>query len=276
MEDGRVLHLTNQHFLDLYLCFCGHSKCESLHSYGPAVRPYYLIHYVLEGRGIYQVGEKRYEVKPGEGFLIEPQVLTFYQADKDDPWTYIWVGFDGKNASQYLRDIGLNSHQLIFRCNYGEELEQLVMKMLENNTHEITNRFLRESLLFSFFSVLTRDIQINDRISEDGENPYISQSIEFIKNNYSRPIRVTDIADYLCINRSYLYTLFKKYLSMSPQEYLTQYRITRAADLLVVTEYSIESIALSCGYSDPLTFSKAFKSLLKESPSKYRRNSENL
>ena len=84
------------------------------------------------------------------------------------------------------------------------------------------------------------------------------------------PIRVTDIADYVCINRSYLYTLFRKELHMSPQEYLSNYRLTRASELLIVTDLSVESVAFSCGYSDPLVFSKAFKAKTGQTPSRYR------
>ena len=75
----------------------------------------------------------------------------------------------------------------------------------------------------------------------------------------------------MCINRSYLYTLFQNYLGMSPQQFLTVFRITKARELLESTNYSIESIALSCGYSDALVFTKAFRALRGTSPSRYRK-----
>ena len=96
---------------------------------------------------------------------------------------------------------------------------------------------------------------------------YVRKAVEFIQTNYANPIRVTDIADYVCINRSYLYTLFRKELHMSPQEYLSNYRLTRASELLIVTDLSVESVAFSCGYSDPLVVSKAFKAKTGQTPS---------
>lgn len=75
------------------------------------------------------------------------------------------------------------------------------------------------------------------------------------------------MADYVCINRSYLYTLFQNYLGMSPQQFLTTFRITKARELLESTNYPIESIALSCGYSDALVFTKAFHAMKGMSPS---------
>ncbi len=82
---------------------------------------------------------------------------------------------------------------------------------------------------------------------------------------------MTDIANYVCINRSYLYTLFKTHLGVSPQDYLANYRISQATELLTVTDLSIESIALSCGYTDPLIFSKVFKTKKGRTPSRYRK-----
>ena len=54
--------------------------------------------------------------------------------------------------------------------------------------------------------------------------------------------------DYVCVNRSYLYTLFRGELGVSPQEYMANYRLTRAAELLLITDLSVESVARSCGY----------------------------
>jgi transcriptional regulator GlxA family with amidase domain len=109
------------------------------------------------------------------------------------------------------------------------------------------------------------------------ENFYVSKALEFVQTHYAYPIRVSDIANYVCINRSYLYTLFEKALHVSPQEYLANFRLTRAAELLSSTALSVESVALSSGYRDPLVFAKAFKQKTGETPSQYRQrhNQEN-
>ncbi|WP_423236561.1 helix-turn-helix transcriptional regulator [Clostridium magnum] len=92
-----------------------------------------------------------------------------------------------------------------------------------------------------------------------------------MKNNYSWSIKVTDIANYIGVNRSYLYTLFMKSTGISPQQYLNTFRISRAKELLTLTDLSIEAISLSCGYRDPLGFAKAFRQSIGVSPSNFRR-----
>ena len=97
------------------------------------------------------------------------------------------------------------------------------------------------------------------------------KAVEFIQNNFSNPLRVTEIAGYVGINRSYLCTLFQQELQMSPREYLSNYRITRAAELLMITELSIEAVAFSCGYQDALVFAKNFRVKMGCAPSVYRK-----
>ena len=65
--------------------------------------------------------------------------------------------------------------------------------------------------------------------------------------------------------------MFKNAMGISPQQFLTTFRISKAQELLELTSLPIESIALSCGYSDPLVFAKSFKQIKKMSPSAYRK-----
>ena len=179
MEDAYVLQLSNRKFSELYLCFCGYSKCEPLHSFGPAVRPDYIIHYILKGKGRYYIEETQYCLEAGQGFLIEPNVLTFYQADEKDPWEYLWVGFNGSNVKEYLQDIGLNSGRFIFRSGYAAKLKSVVVDMLQNTTSTITNQYERQSLLYSFFAILSQNINISVPRGQDGENIHIRRAVEF-------------------------------------------------------------------------------------------------
>lgn len=270
MENSYVLQLSESKFKEFYLCFCGYSQCGAYHNYGPANRPNYIIHYILDGRGTYQTGDKKYFLSRGEGFLIEPETMTFYQADKDDPWSYLWIGFGGTKAGSILRDLGLNSHQLTFRCDQEEKLKEIVFSMLKHTESTTSNLYYLQSKLYEFFSVLAGDSMAESCDQENTENIYIQKAVEYIKNNYSNPITVTEVADHLNINRSYLYTIFKNNLGLSPKDYLTKFRISRAREQLVFTDLSIEAIASANGYKNSLLFTRAFKSEIGSTPSCFR------
>ena len=271
MEKSYVLQLLEPKFKDFYLCFCGYADCEPLHSYGPATRADYIIHYIIKGKGIYQVGERKYHLSEGQGFLIEPEVLTFYQADKDDPWTYIWIGFDGSDAGKWIQDIGLNSKKLTFQCSYAEELKKIVLDMLKHIKVTTSNLYYLQGMLYQFFSVLTRDSFVDSLEDESKENRYVMEAITYIRNNYPEGIGVEDVAKAINVSRNYLYMIFKNKLDLSPKEFLTDFRISRAKEQLTLTELSIEQVAASCGYQNTLVFTRAFKQKLGVPPSRYRK-----
>lgn len=270
MEDSYVLQLLKPKFKEFYLCFCGFAECEALHSYGPASRANYILHYVTKGKGIYQVGERRYLVSPGQAFLIEPDTLTFYQADKEDPWSYLWVGFDGTAAPRFLQDLGLNSRQLICECQYGEELKEIVFSMLRHTQSTAENLYFLQGELYHFFSVFARGIRLDEYVNDSKEDIHVQEAINYIKNHYSEKISISDIADHLALNRSYLYTIFKNSLGISPKEFLTRFRVSRGKEQLVLTDLPIEEIAVGCGYSSALAYGKAFKQIIGMSPSMFR------
>lgn len=271
MEKSRVLQLPDVKFEDIYLCFCGYSECQPLHSFGPTTRPNYIVHYIVSGEGTYKVNEKTYHLGSGQGFVIEPGSMAFYQADEKNPWTYFWVGFSGKHAGEYVSDLGINSEQLIFRSEKGEDLRNIVCEMLKNDKKTIRNQYFLQGLLMFWFSVLMEDITLEDEYSGEQGSVYVRRAINFIRNNYQRGIRVTDVADYVCVSRSYLHMLFQNNLGMPPQEFLIRFRVSRAKELLRFTEMSVEEVAKACGYEDALTFSKAFKKVIGVPPSIYRK-----
>lgn len=258
-----------QPFHDLSFCYCGIHDCEPGHSYGPAIRPNYLLHFILKGKGTYYLNDQKYDVSKDQCFLIRPNELTFYQADKSEPWTYIWVGFGGEMAKKYLDYAGFNDECLVLDVQDCETLKSYVTEMLNCHKSTHANELKYQGLLYLLLSKLSESTTSNTSKQQE-DNHYVSKAIEFIENNYYNYIKVTDISHYLCLNRTYLTSLFQKHLGMSPQNFLIQFRMTKAADLLVQSDLTIANIAHSCGYSDPLAFSKAFKKVKGMSPSDFR------
>lgn len=256
---------------NLYTTSCGCSRTEPLHSFGPAVKPFYLIHFVISGKGRFVSGEKEYHLTTGYGFLITPDTLAFYEADKDDPWTYVWVGFTGAEEDSLVEELGLSKNHPVFYSESGKEMYSIVEDMLEHNTHSVTDRLCRNGDLLLFLSHIANRAEASVDEEEDKANSHVQKAVDFVRMNYCNPIKVTDIADYVCINRSYLYTLFEQYMHVSPQQFLAMYRVTKSLELLHATEYPIESIAFSCGYTDVLVFTKAFRRIKGMSPSAYRK-----
>jgi AraC-like DNA-binding protein len=260
----------NRNSIDLIVYHCGMEECESSHSFGPAVRDHFLVHYVLEGEGTFHVDGKTYKVNENQGFLICPNVVTYYEADKDKPWRYHWVGFHGVKAESYLRAANLTRTSPIFFQNKDSSIELYLKEMMHCSKLSTANEVRLQGLLYLFLSKLidaTGEIPAKEKNLKE---LYIKQSIEYIEKNYSRNISISHMAKFIGLHRSYLSALFKTTLNVSPQDFLISYRVRRAEEFLANIELSIGDVARSVGYEDPLTFSKVFRKAKGVSPREYR------
>ncbi|MDE6024592.1 MAG: AraC family transcriptional regulator [Lachnospiraceae bacterium] len=268
MEKSIFMELQQNTDCDLYVSVFGHSVTEPMHKSGPSVRSFYLIHFILEGEGDFYVNNVHYHLHSGQGFLIEPDNQTTYISDQNNPWTYIWVGFSGKKAREYLHSIGLTQETPIFSSVQGDKLKKYVFDMLEHNYSNRADSYRLLGMLYLFLSIIAESQ--TDKLESPSGNTYVNHAVSYIQNHYSLPVTIEEIADYVGINRSYLSSLFKKYTGLSPIKYLQNFRLTRAEHMLRVTDLSIESIALSCGYQSSEAFHKIFKKTAQISPKEFR------
>ena len=86
----------------LNLDYCGNEICSPGHFYGPTKRHSYLIHVIREGKGVFRSQEKEFPLHKNQAFLIRPEEVTYYEADSEDPWQYMWVGFHGYSLAVYV------------------------------------------------------------------------------------------------------------------------------------------------------------------------------
>jgi AraC-like DNA-binding protein len=251
----------------LNIYYCGSEKCKAGHFFGPAIRPHYLIHFIRNGKGIYQVGNKTYQLNKGEAFLIMPNEITYYQADKNDPWEYAWAAFDGEESEQLLQAAGFMENNLVCSIHdldaCGRYLEKMIEKFQNSGYHE----YELIGLFYLTFSTIVNPKHETEKIPE---MIYLDRALAYIRQNYSYDINVTDIARYVGIDRTYLYKIFKKHKGMSIKTYLLEYRILKAKDMLHNTEYNMTEIALSCGFSDLPSFCRVFRQFEGTTPTSYR------
>ena len=249
---------------------CGYQQCIGGHSWGPAVRDYYLIHLVLSGKGTYTVDGQSYELEKGNAFIIRPQSLVSYCADHNDPWQYCWIGFNGADA---LRLVDLSAFEedlpvIVVDKNALPKLQQAFLSVYSNFGTNAEQETMTVSKLYEAFSLMIKYAPKKKSDSPSGRL-YIKNAIKFIQRNFSNSIDVTDIANHVGLSRSHLYRVFIKHLSLSPNEYLTQYRVNQACILLRTSGLSIGEIAGSVGFDDQLYFSRVFKKTKGVPPSHY-------
>ena len=245
-------------FDDISPIFAGEEACKSGHQFGPAVRDYYLIHFCIDGRGVFSDKYGDHEIEAGELFVIRPSELTVYRADDEDPWRYIWIAFTGKKAAKF--DTGQSVYP------YSEEIGRRLIRLIENNEPS-PERYI--AVIYDLVCEITSG---SDDASEAEDR--LHKVRKYIKYNYMYDLRVDALAHDFGFERSYLYRIFKSRYGVSVKEYITKTRMQNAKKLLC-DGYTVCETAHLVGYDDEFNFSKAFKRYHGASPSRVRLISKN-
>lgn len=255
MAVQRNILLKNKHFAELNPLDCGEHDCPPGHSYGPAIRKYTLIHYVLSGKGVICNDKGNYTVSQGEAFVINPGEVTLYTADIDTPWHYVWIGFDGRLSDKFatlptvIRPSGKIFKDILSAPDFGETTEEYL-----------------GAKLFELYAKLFT--QTSDR------NDYVLRIINYVETNYNANCDVSDIATALNLDRHYLSRLFKSKTGKTLKDFILEKRMSEAKALLS-EGCSVSYSAMMSGYRDQFLFSKMFKKLYGVSPKAWRDELEN-
>lgn len=266
----------SENFVDLGLYQFGWEQCSPSHSFGPAARNHYLFHFCLSGTGTLFADNSKgesvpYQIKSGQGFMIFPGQICTYIADHKIPWEYAWIEFDGLRARETVNLAGLTPDQPVYRAHYKDIAQTMINEMLYIVNHKEESPFHLIGHLYLFIDSFVRaststQIGRGNRLRDF----YIKEALSFIEQNFQNDISVEDIAASCGLNRSYFGKIFHETTGKSPQAFLISYRMTKAAELLKLTELSIADIGNAVGYLNQLHFSRAFKKIYGIPPRQWR------
>lgn len=265
--------IENDRFVDINLFQVGYEKCKPLHQFGPAVRNHFLFHYVISGKGRLDTNKQIYHIGAGQGFLLCPGQASTYYADEHDPWTYAWIEFDGLRARESVSLAGLSESQPVYFPNQkdsGALIEQQLLYIIDH-AGDSPMRLIGHTLVFLDDLIHTSKNKVSTVGSKKLREFYIKEALSFIDGHYQQDISIQDIATACGLNRSYFGRLFRETMNQSPQQFLIQYRMAKALQLLKESEISIAEVGAAVGYENQLHFSRAFKSVFDVPPSEYRR-----
>lgn len=256
---------------NIQLINCGSQDCCDMHQWGPGMRPCYIIHYVIKGVGYLHCNGKKYRLEKGMSFLIYPFVNVRYYPDPKDPWEYTWVDFIGNEVSEYLAEGSFDQRKPVYPAIDSTTILPLYKRLLQLDLF-YKNKQEANGLLITILGIYADILPSNNERTLPKEDFRLSTAIMLIHTNYHRePFYVDTICTLMHINRVTLYRLFQSKLGLSPSVYLLQYRLKQAKKLLLL-DSSIKSTAISCGFSDPLYFSKVFKKHIGVAPSVFLAN----
>lgn len=252
--------VTNKRYKDINPEVCGSEACESGHFYGPAVRDYWLLHFVVSGKGKFRTAGREYQLGKNDVFIIRPHEITYYEADANDPWEYVWIGFF---STIILPRILLENDVL-----YAPFLSNIFLEAVKADDISGGRKGFESFLCAKIWEMLSR-LEDEENYTPKQTDRYIRSAIDIMEAEYHSGITVEELSERLHLNRSYFSTLFTHAVGISPKKYLDSLRMKRAAELLSERGLNVSVTATSVGFSDIFVFSRAFKNYYGVSPKEF-------
>ncbi len=132
-------------------------------------------------------------------------------------------------------------------------------------------RFLLGELLLAINRMYFDAFHLDSAPVSLGHTQLVFDISEYIRSHYREPLTTGSIANTFFLSKTQLYHIFKETTGLTVSDFLTEYRITQAKNLLINSDYSVEMISGAVGYTNLSSFSRTFKSIAKVSPLQYRK-----
>ena len=220
------------------------------------------------GRLLYE--ENEYLCRPGTLAYINCSNHHKYECMQNKDWEFLWLHFNGPSALGYYEEFVSSSFRLIKaeeNDHFGEILREILAMCQEKSVHYEP----KISLLIT--DLLTRLIIKNteETLGSQGFPDYINLSLNYIEIHYPESISLDALADICHINKYHFAKQFKRYMQISPNEYLITVRLNHAKELLKYSGHTVEEISELCGFHQSAHFIRSFKARIGLTPLKYRR-----
>ena len=170
-----------------------------------------------------------------------------------------------------MREDGICPHQIILTVSssirniYNDTLYYSVLQ-------EINSALTYEELSLAIDKYFSHSIESSEKASGP-YSKFVQGAIDRIEKNYSGMVSLSIVAESLSITPPYLSRLFLQETGKNFIDYLIEYRITKAKELLSNSKLCINDISKQVGYPDPQYFCTIFRKKTGITPNQFRKNS---
>lgn len=116
---------------------------------------------------------------------------------------------------------------------------------------------------------LAKEYKNRNITEEANSNEVIEVAKRFIEEHYSEDISLYDVAKYVNMNGSYFSRFFKQKMGMNFLDYLTEFRINKAKEIIHEGNFKVSDLGMKMGYKNPSYFGKIFKEATGYTPRNY-------
>ena len=233
-----------------------------------------ILFYCVQGKGYYTLDGHTFTLNPNQ-YVIVPATdkPLVYWSDTEDPWSIYWVHFTSDALQAFNRAYHIVPEQGPQYIPHNEKGIRIWEEMYENLSRGYSPENLMNTNLCLYHLIATFVFsQQQNQNSSSPEKAIIRETIDYMKNNLDKTIRIEDFADLNKYSVSHFSKLFRLTTGMSPIEYFIHLKMQKACQLLYTEDSRVKQIAALLGYDDPYYFSRLFKKYMNTSPETYRKS----
>ena len=233
-----------------------------------------ILFYCVQGKGYYTLDGHTFTLNPNQ-YVIVPATdkPLVYWSDTEDPWSIYWVHFTSDALQAFNRAYHIVPEQGPQYIPHNEKGIRIWEEMYENLSRGYSPENLMNTNLCLYHLIATFVFsQQQNQNSSYPEKAIIRETIDYMKNNLDKTIRIEDFADLNKYSVSHFSKLFRLTTGMSPIQYFIHLKMQKACQLLYTEDSRVKQIAALLGYDDPYYFSRLLKKYMNNSPETYRKS----
>lgn len=222
--------------------------------------PFYVLEYVVSGRGTVKLDGRLHELRPGMVFAYAPTTRCEIHAEPSDPMVKYFLSFAGAEAPKRLKRCGVppgRARQLAAHAEITSVLEDLVREGQRSGA-------LARRIGAALFELLLLKIEDTATLAPHASEPAREAFLRckaLIDAQAERLCTLEEIARATGVEASSVCRWFRRYQGTSPYQYLLRRKMNIAAEFLVEHGGLVKEVAQRVGFADPYHFSRAFKSV---------------
>ena len=220
----------------------------------------FLLFYVANGNIFVKTKGFNVRANAGEIILLDCREPHIYGCN--DSGEFLWFHFNGATADSYVEHLYEKSG-IHYQGVRSENLRLRFQEIISAAAKPVVNE---PNISHNIDGILTALASINQSFAV---NELLQPALNHISNHFDEPISIEELAALSLMSPPNLIRYFRRYLDVTPHEYLLLYRLKQSKRLLVSTAESIESIAELCGFNSASHFARAFKKANQMTPKEF-------
>jgi len=233
---------------------------------------------VAQGSKRVQLGDDTY-VYDAHHYLITsvhlPTVVQILEASEEMPYLGLRLTFDQREISQLMADSHLpppRTQESSRGMATGEvtlplvtAIQRLIDLLAEEQDIPILAPIIQREIIYRLL-VGDQGARLRQIASAGSQSHQIARAIDWLKANFSQPLRIDDLAEQARMSTSTFHHHFRSMTALSPLQYQKQLRLQEARRLMLAERLDAATAAFQVGYESPSQFSREYNRLFGAPP----------